>query len=313
MPTFSAKTMRRVTLVAGRPLVSTWIPIWLQRRATDQLNRVLPPPKGTTVVETSLGGVPGRRVAFGDVRTDRAGIHFHGGAYVFGSSRSHIGMGAELSRRLGCPVYVMDYRLAPEHPWPAAEEDAHRAFTGLVATGVPAGGIILSGDSAGGGLVVATALRALEAGQAPPAMLAMMCPWVDLSSSYPTENRDPALTAEFLALCAARYLAGSSRERPARDLMAADLTGLPRTLIQVSDVDPGTPDAHRFARRARDHGVEVSEQVFGDVFHGFQIYAAVMQEAADALDSVAAHAHSTWARNGGQAASEPMGGTRASS
>lgn len=238
----------------------------------------------------ALDGVPGRRVTLGPVDTSRAGIHLHGGAYVLGSSKSHQGIGAQLAQRLGCPVFVLDYRLAPEHPWPAAEDDAYMAFGALVRSGVDPGNIVVTGDSAGGGLAAGLALRAIEAGEQPPAMLAMLCPWVDLSPAYPSENNDPALTAEFLALSAARYLAGTSLEHPARDLMSADLTGLPLTLIQTSDDDPTTPDSVRFAERARSFGVEVFEQSFTSVWHAFQAYAGMLDIADDALDSVAAHA-----------------------
>lgn len=294
MPYVPAKVMRRVTRVAGGPMLSPHAPIWLQRKLTDQLERALPAPKGSLVEQTELGGVPGRRVALGDVRSDRAAIHFHGGAYIFGSSKSHTGMGAELSRRMGCPVYVMDYRLAPEHPWPAAEDDAFAAYSALLDSGLAAADIVLTGDSAGGGLAVGTALRAIEEGRSVPAMIAMLCPWVDLSPVYPKVSRDPALTGEFLALSAARYLADTSPERPARDLMTADLTGLPRLLIQASDDDPSTPDVHRFIARARSFGVDVSDQTYSGVWHAFQAYASVLREASDALDSVGAHVRHAW-------------------
>ncbi len=230
----------------------------------------------------------------GPADATRAAIHLHGGAYVFGSSKSHQGIGAQLAMRLKCPVYVLDYRLAPEHPWPAAEDDAFAAFEALVRSGIDPANIVITGDSAGGGLGIALAMRAIEAGQRPPAMVAMLCPWVDLSPVYPAENNDPALTPEFLAVSAARYLAGTSPERPARDLMTADLTGLPKLLIQTSDDDPSTPDGLRFAARARSFGVEVVEQSYTGVWHGFQAYAGTLAEADDALDSVAAHAELVW-------------------
>lgn len=296
MPYVPAKVMRTITRVAGAPMLSPHAPVWLQRKLTDQLEHILPAPKGTRVEEVTLGGVPARRVSFGNVRTDRAVLHLHGGAYIFGSSKSHTGMGAQLSRRMECPVYVLDYRLAPEHPWPGAEDDAYAAFTALVDGGLEPAGIAFTGDSAGGGLVVGVALRAVEASVAPPSSISMLCPWVDLSPVYPKVSRDPALTGAFLALSAARYLADTSPERPARDLTTADLTGLPPILLQASDDDPITPDAIRFAERARSFGVDVTEQTFTGVWHAFQAYAAILKDASDALDSVAAHARRAWAR-----------------
>ncbi|KUI29213.1 alpha/beta hydrolase fold domain-containing protein [Mycobacterium sp. GA-2829] len=260
--------------------------------------KVLPPPKGSTVEIVALGNVPGRRVTWGAPDLTRAAIHLHGGAYVFGSSKSHQGLGGQVAMRLGCPVYVLDYRLAPEYPWPAAEDDAFAAFQALVASGIAPSDVVVTGDSAGGGLAVGLALRAIEAGLEPPGMLAMLCPWVDLSPNYPVENNDPALTPEFLAVAAARYLAGTTPDHPARELLLADLTGLPLILMQISDDDPSTPDSVRFAERARSFGVEVVDQTFTGVWHGFQAYAGILQSADDALDSVAAHARRVWAEAG---------------
>ena len=165
--------------IGQRPGLGGPLPIRWQRRWLDTVARLMPNPSGTVVRQVKLGGRPALRVSVGATERPRAVLHLHGGGYTVGSPRSHRGLAALLAEASGAVVYLPDYRLAPEHPFPAALEDAVSAAAEV---GALADEFAISGDSAGGGLAVATARRLADSGIARPAALALISPWVDPSA-----------------------------------------------------------------------------------------------------------------------------------
>lgn len=249
-----------------------------------------------------LGGVPAievRTSASSISSTTAAMLYFHGGAYAVGSAAASVGLAAEIARRVGAPVWTVDYRLAPEHPFPAAVDDALAAYRGLLSRGLAASSIAVVGESAGGGLAVALAVAMRDAGLPQPAAVAVMSPWADLTQSGDSirsrADGDPALTAQALQIRSAGYLAGADPRTPTASPLYADLRGLPSVLIQVGSREILLDDALRLAAQAAHADVAVVLQTFPDAPHVFQGFASAASEAARALDQlgafIAEHVH----------------------
>lgn len=228
-----------------------------------------PLPADAAVHAVVLGGVPCERVM---MAADGPGLVLllHGGGYTSGSPRTHRRLAAHLSAAAGCPVVVPDYRLAPEHPFPAGLEDAAAAWAAL---GGPAA---LAGDSAGGGLAAALLLLLRERGLPGPVACGLMSPWADLvvgrGASY-AENRhlDAETTREELEACAAHYLAGADPRDPLASPVEGDLSGLPPLLVQCGAVELLRDDGVRLAGRAREAGVDARCEVWPGLGHAWHL------------------------------------------
>lgn len=239
------------------------------------------------------GGVDAEWVTAPGVRPDRVLLYFHGGGYALGSVKSHWELIARLSAATGCRVLGLDYRLSPENPFPAPVEDATAAYRWLLDQGVEPGHIALAGDSAGGGLTAATLVALRNGGTSLPAAAAMLSPWVDLEAagdSYDTRAElDPMVTRPLVLAMAQTYLGGKGSPRdPLAAPLHADLAGLPPLLIQVGDHETLLDDAIRFAAKARRAGVDVTLEVWDEMFHVFQLFAADLPEARQAIDGIGA-------------------------
>ena len=219
-------------------------------------------------------------------------LYFHGGSFVLGSPETGMVNTAHLVLRTGLPAISLDYRLAPEHPFPAAIEDCVAAYRSLLDAGTDPASIVFAGDSAGGGLAVTTSLAARDAGLPMPAALLAFSPGFDhtrTGASVTTkEGIDPYFTSEALAYTGEMYLAGQD---PAQPLLApavhADLTGLPPILLQVGTNELLLDDAVRFAARATEAEVDVILDITAGVPHVFQAFAGGLDEADQALDRAA--------------------------
>jgi epsilon-lactone hydrolase len=220
---------------------------------------------------------------------DKVVLYIHGGGYVSCSSRTHRPVTTALARMAHCRVFSLDYRWAPEHPFPAAVDDAAAAFLWLVKNGVAPGRIGLAGDSAGGGLAIATMLRLRERGHALPGCAACLSPWVDLTGAGNYQNAgscsmfQPADIATFAGL----YLQGASPETPEASPVFADLRGLPPLLIHVSKTELLLDDAVRLHRKALSCGVKSTLNVFPELPHVWQILFGLVPEARTALQQAA--------------------------
>ncbi|MEV5966318.1 alpha/beta hydrolase [Kribbella sp. NPDC051952] len=259
-----------------------------ERAEFDELFAERPLGDDVKLIERTLGGVPALDVEV--VGADRDGVilYLHGGGYVVGSARTGANLAAPLSRRSRVRAVSLDYRRAPEHPFPAAIDDALAAYKELLAGGRP---VVIAGDSAGGGLVLATLLAARREGLPLPVAAVVFSPWVDTTLSGDSMDTrgdfDPLFSRAHMAEYAARYLGGHESRDALASPVFADLTGLPPLLIQVGSAEVLLDDALRLATRAAHHDVDVSLDVVAGAPHVFQYMVGVMDEADQALDRAA--------------------------
>ncbi len=238
-------------------------------------------------------GVEAEWITAPGARADRVLLYFHGGGYVLGSVKSHWDLIARLSAASGFRALALDYRLAPENPFPAAVEDATAAYRWLLAQGIEPGQIALAGDSAGGGLTAATLISLRDAGTPLPAAAAMLSPWVDLEAtgeSFETrKDVDPMVRRHMIIGMAETYLAGKASTRdPLAAPIHADLAGLPPLLIQVGDHETLLDDSRSFADKARTAGVDVTLETWDEMIHVFQLFASELDEGSRAIDAIGA-------------------------
>jgi monoterpene epsilon-lactone hydrolase len=225
-------------------------------------------------------------------RDDRAVLYLHGGGYVMGSPTTHGRLAGDIAIAVGVPVFVADYRLAPEHPFPAALEDAVRAYRWLRGR-FGSASIAVVGDSAGGGLTVATLLAIRDRGWPQPATAVCLSPWLDLSlRTYNDESLaalDPISSRHEMAQFAAIYLNSVDAEMPLASPLFADLGGLPPLLIHVGTADLGLHEARLFTERARAAGVDATLEVWLDMVHVWHAFSARVPEAAAAVEGVGSY------------------------
>ncbi|MFF4748872.1 alpha/beta hydrolase [Streptomyces sp. NPDC002514] len=249
-------------------------------------------PEGIRTTATTLGPRPALLVE--PAGTPRPGtlLYFHGGAFVFGSPETALSLTGNLVARTGIKAFSLDYRLAPEHPFPAAVEDTLSAYRALLDSGEDPSAIVFAGDSAGGGLTVTTCLAARDAGLPLPAAIVAFSAGLDAGrtgeSMVTKEGIDPFFTRESLRHTEVMYLAGQDPNQPMLSPAAlADLTGFPPMLLQVGTNEVLLDDSTRLAARATAAGVDVILDVTADVPHVFQSFAGVLDEADEALDRAA--------------------------
>lgn len=257
-----------------------------QRAAMAAAAASAPPPEGVTVRSLSLAGRPAETLTPEGVTSDAMVLYLHGGGYCSGSLDSHRGLGARLAVASGCPVTVLDYRLAPEHPYPAAVDDAVAAYDELMARGARPEQLAIAGDSAGGGLTVATLLALRAAGHPLPAAAVCLSPWVDLTQSAPSYERladfDPMVSKAGLDLMAEAYLGGEDpRHGLASPLFADDLSGLPPVRVEVGEYEVLLDDATRLVERLGSAGVTASLTVWPELIHVFQAFPGSLVPEAD--------------------------------
>jgi len=247
-------------------------------------------PRGTVFARDRVGGVEAQWVAAAGVRREDGPLllYFHGGGYVFGSSDTHRAMLGRLSRMAGLPACLPDYRLAPEHPFPAAVEDGLACY-GAVAE--HAGGVVLGGDSAGGGLALAVLGEVLRQGMAPPLGLFAFSPLTDMTlsgESLRTNARaDPMLPASRARETAQIYLRGAVADDPRASPLFADFSGAPPVWLAVSDTEILLDDTRRMAARLRARGVAVTETVARDLPHVWPYFQGWLPEATMTLSELA--------------------------
>ncbi|WP_320671255.1 alpha/beta hydrolase [Patulibacter defluvii] len=273
-----------------KPVLQPRVPFAVQRAYLDAFIRATPLPAGTVRASETLGGRPCLRIAGPGAAGDRAVLYLHGGGYTTGSLVTHRPLAATLAHGAGAPVHLLDYRLAPEHPFPAALDDAEAAYRELLERGIPATGIAVAGDSAGAGLAMALLDRLRAAGTPLPAVAGLISPWLDLTLSGPTitayAERDPLLNVRWLSACADAYAGGGRLDQPGLSPLAIDLDGLPPIVIQAGADDVLVSDADRFVERARAAGHPVEYRRFAGLWHDFQLQAGLLADAGTALSDL---------------------------
>jgi epsilon-lactone hydrolase len=236
-------------------------------------------------------GVPARWIVASQEIDNRILIYFHGGGFKMGSLRSHHDFMARLSRVAGCKVLGVDYRLVPEHLFPAALDDCLAAYRWVLACGHNPGNIVLAGDSAGGGLVASTLIALRDAGDPMPAAGVMLSALTDLcatGASYSSRKEADPIHNQALILALARQYLGPDGDprNPLASPLYGNLAGLPPLLIQVGDRETGLDDSVQFAARATEAGVETQLKVWEGMIHFFQQFAGELAEADDAIRDI---------------------------
>jgi acetyl esterase/lipase len=259
-----------------------------QRRLLKELLTAQPLTAEVTVTEGELGGVPTAEITVDEIEPRHVVLYFHGGVYVMGDAFLAADLASQVGRRTQAKVISVDYRLAPEHPYPAAVDDALAAYEALLGNGIAPSDIVFAGESAGGGLAVATLVNARDHGLPLPAAAFVMSPYADLTLAGTTmETRrdvDPLLNPEALQARVADYTSGHDAALPLISPVFADLSGLPPLLIQAGSHEVLLDDAVRLARQAAVADVEVTLDITPGVPHVFQSYHPILDEAAAALD-----------------------------
>ncbi len=257
-----------------------------------KLMDAMPVPEGIRVHETSLGGRPALRISPATGAGSGTLLYLHGGSHVVGSPRTALGLTAGLVVRTGMTGISLDYRLAPEHPFPADVQDVVAAYRDLLEQGYAPESIAFAGDSAGGGLTITGALAARDAGLPMPAAIVAFSPGLDATrageSMETKAAADPLLDRASLDRMSSLYVVGQDRSNPLLSpAVTASLTGLPPVLVQVGTNEMLLDDARRLALRASDAEVDVVLDITAKVPHVFQSFVGVLDEAGEALDRAA--------------------------
>lgn len=284
------QTVLRTTMQAlVKPILTPALPVSVQRTLIRQAYRASTPPRRTTFAAGSFQGVPYQQVTC-DPSGRRAILYLHGGAYIIGASDTHRGITGHIARATGCAVFVPDYRLAPEHPYPAALDDALAMYQHLLALDYSPEQISVVGDSAGGGLTIALALSLKAKGLPLPSSLVVMSPWVDLTHQHlHIPDAEPVLQLRWIQNAATLYSNGLPLTDPMISPVYGDLSGLPPLLIQVGSQEILLNDARRLTEKAEADGVSVTLTEHYKLWHVFQIHAGALTEANNAIKAIAKH------------------------
>jgi len=278
--------LRTVVRLLFKPLLSPRVPLAVQRVGSKAAGVLSKFPPGTQPTRVDMNGVPGLRYRTHGSTNGKALLFLHGGAYVLGGPASHGALAAQLGDAAGATTYLPDYSLAPEHPYPAATEDAVAAYRWLLQS-YPAEGIVIAGDSAGGNLALATAMILRDKGLPLPAALALISPWIDLTHSGDSASsraaRDPMLSVAWLSACARHYARNVDPGDPRISPLFGRIEGLPPMLIHVGSEEVVLSDAERLAERARAAGVPAELRVFEGLWHDFQLHAGQLAEADESI------------------------------
>jgi acetyl esterase/lipase len=285
------KAMRDATIAQGGPM-----PTVEEQRALSEAGMSVAGvmPDGIDVTETTVaGGIPALWIEPAGAAEGRVILYLHGGGYVVLSPRSHVRLAGGIAHAAGCKVLSVDYRLAPEHPHPAAVTDALAAYKWLLEQGYPPAHIAIAGDSAGGGLTIATLLAAREAGLPQPAAAVPLSPWVDLEgigdSMTTKADVDLMVNGAGLKVMADLFVAGGDKHDPLAAPLYGDLRGLAPLYIQVGGDETLLDDSTRIAVLAAHAGVDVRLDVFPEMQHVFQAALGQVPEADDAIARIGAY------------------------
>jgi phosphinothricin tripeptide acetyl hydrolase len=262
-----------------------------ERRAQyERAEKVFPTPADVKVERVSAPAAPAEWLRPPSAEPGRVVLYLHGGGYVIGSPRSHRHLAAAIAGAAGAAALLLDYRLAPEHPYPAAVDDATAAYRWLLDQAIAPARIVVAGDSAGGGLTVATLLALREARVPLPAAAVCISPWVDLTcsgGSYRTRaDADPIVRRAGVEEMAKAYLGAAPATTPLASPLFADLHGLPPLLIHVGSDEVLLDDAVQLAERARAAGVETTLEVYERMIHVWHWFLPMLDEAQTAVDAI---------------------------
>ncbi len=260
------------------------------RLSYERIMSSLPLDDDIETQRVGVNGVPAEWISAPESQESRVVLYLHGGGYLFGSARTHRVMLAHLARAAKARVLALDYRLAPEIPFPAPVEDSVSAYQWLLSQGVSPRKIVFGGDSAGGGLVVAAMVALRSVGEPMPAAGVCISPWADMEAtgqSYTTNaENDPSVSRERILKIAGVYLDGKDPRAPLASPIHADLTGLPPLLLQVGGIEVLLDDSTALKSRAKEAGVSVEMEVWDDMPHVWHHFAPILPEARKAIGKI---------------------------
>ena len=266
------------------------IPIQEARAGFEMLPKFFPTPDDVTLEKVDADGIPGEWISAPGADPETVIYYLHGGGYTIGSVNSHRQMISIISRSSGARAFAIDYRLAPENPFPAAIEDATKAYRWLLAQGVDPARTVIAGDSAGGGLTVATLLSLRDAGDPLPAAAVLISPWTDMEgtgeSMKTRAEADPMIRADGSNTSANAYVGDGDPRNPLASPIHADLSDLPPMLIHVGDAEVLLDDSTRLAAKAEADGVDVTLEVWDEMIHVWHFWANRLPEAQQAIDRI---------------------------
>jgi acetyl esterase/lipase len=260
------------------------------RLSYERIMSVLPMDDDIETERVGVNGIPAEWISAPESEKDRVILYLHGGGYLFGSARTHRVMLAHMARAAKARVLALDYRLAPEIPFPAPVEDSVSAYQWLLGQGIAAEKMAFAGDSAGGGLVVAALVALRSVGEPMPAAAICISAWADMESTGESQTTnaeaDPSVSKERLLKIAKVYLAGKDPRAPLASPIHADLTGLPPLLLQVGGIEVLLDDSTMLKARAKEAGVPVEMEVWDDMPHVWHHYAPILPEAREAIGKI---------------------------
>lgn len=291
MPSFKSRLMRG-TIKSVKPLLTSF-DIPRQRRGMELLRFVRPKPKDVKLKAAEGCPLPAKWAIPDRLTAGKAILYTHGGSYVSGSPETHIPIVCRLAQASRFAVLAYDYRLAPEHPYPAALDDAVAAFDFLLMQGYDPSDIVVCGDSAGGGLTLALVMALRDRGRALPAAVCVISPWTDLTESgdshYEKAETDPLISSEELREAAVLYAGGEDLKNPYLSPLFGNFAGFPPTLIQTGGDEVLLDDSRRLVDRMRADGADVSFALYEGLWHVFHMFD--VPEAFEAIGSIAQFFH----------------------
>ncbi len=259
------------------------------RREMESMTAMSVMPEGSLVTPVTAAHVPAEWLYGPDADESRVLLYLHGGAYLLGSIATHRSLAARIAEAAGIRALIIEYRLAPEHPFPAALEDAVAAYDFLLGQGLAPERIAIGGDSAGGGLAIATLVSLRDSGRPLPGAAIALSPWTDLEATGESiqTRADPMIRSkDDLLATASLYLNGADPRTPTASPLYADLAGLPAIAIQVGTAEKLLDDSTRIADRIRSVGGEVELETFEDLIHVFQALAPHVPESLEAIEKL---------------------------
>lgn len=267
------------------------VTIELVRTGMDQLGMMGKPPKDMKNVPIIAEYVPAEWIITPNSENQKVILYLHGGGYVAGSIATYRDLAARISMVSKARILILEYRLAPEYPFPSSIEDAISAYKWLISTEkIEPKNIIIAGDSAGGGLTLATLIKLRDEGFPMPIAAVCLSPWTDLAgtgdSLRDNTKIDPFISKEFWEISSRNYLGTTDSKNPLASPLYADLKGLPPIFIQVGTSEVLLDDSIRFAERANAAGVDVRLKIWKDMIHIFAIFAALAPESRKAIEEI---------------------------
>ena len=291
MSSFRAKAMRPVTSAWFRSVNAEKADVHRMRTVWHTLANTLWTASGVDVRRTGFAGMRAEWLTPQSPAQGKAMLYLHGGAYVFGNCATHRQLVSYVARACGVRALVIEYRLAPEHRFPAAIDDSLAAYRALREKGYAPGDILIAGDSAGGGLVMALLLSLRDSGEEMPAGGLLFSPWLDLTASGESmttrAQRDPWFKPPDMPIIASYYCEEDEYRNPLVSPVFADVSGLPPIYIQVGDDEILLSDSTRIADNIKAAGGEVTLEIWPDMFHVFQVFVHQMPESRAAIDQLA--------------------------